>query len=111
MTNAHVIQAAVNVRVRREGFAEKFEAEVVAACPEMDLAVLTVADEGFWADEEVAVLASGLPRVGSSTTVVGSPTGGESRRGMPRRASRAALMPRRASRGSSDVSAGVERQL
>lgn len=42
VTNAHVIAQAVSVRVRREGYAEKFEARVFAVCPEMDLAVLTV---------------------------------------------------------------------
>lgn len=82
VTNAHVISQAVSVRVRREGDAQKFEARVHAVCPEMDLAVLTVADEAFWDDGDdggaaCARLSGALPRIGEATTVIGYPTGGE----------------------------------
>ncbi|KAH8063767.1 serine-type endopeptidase [Aureococcus anophagefferens] len=81
VTNAHVISQAVSVRVRREGDAQKFEARVHAVCPEMDLAVLTVADEAFGTTattETARARGSGaLPRIGEATTVIGYPTGGE----------------------------------
>jgi len=77
VTNAHVVASAVSVRVRREGFAEKTEARILAVCPEADLAVLTVAGDAFWAGEPVTRLAPALPVIGESTTVIGYPTGGE----------------------------------
>ena len=78
VTNSHVVANTISVRVRREGDTAKYVATVHALCPEMDLAILTVASEAFWgsADEpddaaSCAVrLSFKLPQVAATTLVL-----------------------------------------
>jgi S1-C subfamily serine protease len=59
MTNAHVVSGASFIQVRRFGSAEKFVARTVAISNEMDLAVLEVVTDGFFAKVLFFSFASG----------------------------------------------------
>jgi len=75
LTNAHVVSDQTFVQVRRAGMADKYVATVLAVCHELDLALLGVADEAFFAG--VTPLALGeLPTVGDAVTAYGFPVGG-----------------------------------
>jgi len=51
LTNAHVVNNAVTVYVRRPGSAKKWKAHVACAARQCDLALLSVADAAFWGGE------------------------------------------------------------
>ena len=48
MTNAHVISESKNLLVKRADRAQRYEARVLFAGHDCDLAVITVDDESFW---------------------------------------------------------------
>ena len=48
ITNSHVILSATFIEVRRHGESTKYTAEIVYIAADCDLALLSVADEGFW---------------------------------------------------------------
>jgi S1-C subfamily serine protease len=77
LTNAHSVEYASQVRVKRRGDDAKFLARVLAVGTECDIALLTVDDDAFW--EGVTPLEFGpLPRLQDPVVVVGHPVGGES---------------------------------
>ena len=88
LTNAHVVAFAVSVRACRFGESRKFVARVVAISHESDLALLEVADAGFWAarggdgaarggGDDAVALDERTPRITDETYVLGFPSGGE----------------------------------
>ena len=75
LTNAHVVSDHTFIRVRRAGQAEKYVAAVEAISHELDLAVLTVADEMFFRGAR-ALKIGDLPHVGETVSAYGFPRGG-----------------------------------
>jgi len=83
VTNAHCVEFARVIRMRREGADDKFQASLIAISHQVDLALLTVQDDEFWKtskeDERIAAVVLGdLPRMQQSVDVVGFPVGGDS---------------------------------
>ncbi len=76
LTNAHVVQHAVQVQVQAYQSSDKLNAKVVAITPEMDLAVLTLEDTSFFETHKPLALAEELPKAQDSVSVYGYPTGG-----------------------------------
>ncbi|RMZ56724.1 hypothetical protein APUTEX25_002813, partial [Auxenochlorella protothecoides] len=76
LTNAHCVDHHTQVKVKRRGSDAKYVASVLAVGQECDIAMLTVADEDFWAGLE-AVRFGALPRLQDSITVIGYPIGGD----------------------------------
>jgi S1-C subfamily serine protease len=76
LTNAHVVADAVSVEVKRSGRTRRFTAAVEHVCHPCDLALLTVAEEGFLEGVEPLAL-GGLPRLEDKVQVYGFPVGGE----------------------------------
>ena len=91
MTNAHSVEFATQVKVKRQGADTKVIAKVLAIGIECDMAMLAVEDEDFWrprsasakggtVDEEPGALClelGDLPALQDTVTVVGYPIGGE----------------------------------
>jgi S1-C subfamily serine protease len=91
LTNAHVVSNAVTVYVRRPGSAKKWPATVACVARQCDLALLRVADRGFWGggaagggggEAELPALrplhfAARVPQVQENLVVAGYPTGGD----------------------------------
>ena len=76
LTNAHSVDFATQVKVKRRGSDTKYVAQVLSIAPECDLAILTVEDATFW--EDVVPLQFGrLPRLQDDVIVVGYPIGGD----------------------------------
>jgi len=76
LTNAHVVEDATFIEVRRYGQPEKVVAEVCGYGETCDLALLSVEDPAFF--EKAKPLPIGpLPRLGDPVTVLGFPIGGE----------------------------------
>ncbi|PRW44318.1 protease Do-like 9 [Chlorella sorokiniana] len=75
-TNAHSVEYATQVQVKRRSDDTRFEARVVAAGRDCDLALLAVDDETFWENATFARF-GGLPAIRDRMTVVGFPIGGE----------------------------------
>lgn len=76
LTNAHAVSFHTVVRVKKRTSDAKYIASVLAIGEECDLALLTVADDEFWAD--VSPLSFGsLPSLQDAVVVVGYPLGGE----------------------------------
>lgn len=76
LTNAHLVDDAVGIEVKRAGSGEQFEAVVSFIGHDCDLALLAVADERFF--EGAAELRLGdLPAVNSQVQTYGFPVGGE----------------------------------
>ena len=76
VTNAHVVEFASTLQVRREGEAEKFEAHVVVVAHQVDLALLTVKKAAFWQDAAQLDLGPS-PRIQQEVHVLGYPEGGD----------------------------------
>ena len=76
LTNAHVVEDATFVEVRRYGQDRKVEAEVVGYGEECDLALLEVANHSFFRDAKAMPIGE-LPALGDPVTVLGFPIGGE----------------------------------
>ena len=76
LTNAHVVDDAVGVEVKRAGSGEQFEAAVSFVGHDCDLALLTVADEHFF-DGAVPLALGELPAVNADVQTYGFPVGGE----------------------------------
>ena len=77
LTNAHVVQYATQIFVQANGSTEKLVAHVGVVGPEVDLAVLRLEDEGFFAEHPALPLAEGIPHVKDKVTVYGYPVGGD----------------------------------
>ena len=76
VTNAHVVQQEVDVRVRKSGGTKKIKARCLVVAHTCDLALLTVDERTFW-DGLVPLEFGGLPRLYDSVKVVGYPMGGD----------------------------------
>jgi S1-C subfamily serine protease len=76
LTNAHVVEDATFIEVRRDDPAQKTVAEVVGYCETCDLALLSVEDSEFF-EEAKPIPIGKLPSLGDPVTVLGFPIGGE----------------------------------
>lgn len=84
VTNAHCVDAAVEIKVQRYQTEEKVVAKVLKQVIDCDLAVLFVPDETFWSvsegDEPAKLIPAlplgGLPKIQEAVRVVGYPVGG-----------------------------------
>ncbi|KAL1521992.1 hypothetical protein AB1Y20_021637 [Prymnesium parvum] len=77
MTNFHVIENAVDIRVTKSGLARRFAAHVVAAGPDVDLALLEVSDRSFFDGLAAVEWSELLPPLQSRVSVRGFPVGGK----------------------------------
>jgi len=77
LTNAHCVESATVVRIKKRGDDRKFIATVVAVGRECDLALLAVEDRAFFAGVVPIELGKQLPRLQDMVTVVGYPVGGD----------------------------------
>jgi S1-C subfamily serine protease len=78
LTNAHLVLYADEVFVQGGRGGEKIEAKVAAIGPGIDLAVLTLDDDTFFAKRPAISRASKLPEITSRVAVQGFPVGGTS---------------------------------
>jgi S1-C subfamily serine protease len=76
ITNAHVVANQTFIQVKRAGHAKKYMAKVEAVAHECDLAILTVADQAFFADTEPIGIGE-LAKIRDKVAVYGFPTGGD----------------------------------
>jgi S1-C subfamily serine protease len=76
LTNAHVVRYASQIYVQPNQSAERIPARVEAMTPSMDLAVLKLDDDSFFAKRGALPFAEELPRVKDNINVYGYPTGG-----------------------------------
>ncbi len=76
LTNAHVVRYASQIYVQPNQSADLIPARVEAMTPSMDLAVLKLDDESFFAKRGTLTFADELPRVKDAINVYGYPTGG-----------------------------------
>ncbi|MCP4369871.1 MAG: trypsin-like peptidase domain-containing protein, partial [Deltaproteobacteria bacterium] len=76
MTNAHVVANQTFIQVKRAGQAKKYVAKVEVVAHECDLAILTVADDDFFADTEPIGIGE-LAEVRDKVAVYGFPIGGD----------------------------------
>lgn len=82
ITNSHCVASSEVVFLQREDFPEPIVATVVEIARDMDLAVLTTEDAGFWANLAIRPVIdlddARLPYLSSRVRVVGYPMGGKS---------------------------------
>jgi S1-C subfamily serine protease len=76
LTNAHVVLYASQVQVQANQSGDKVSATVEAIAPGIDLAVLRLEDESFFAQRPALPRAARLPGVKDPVMVYGFPTGG-----------------------------------
>ena len=76
LTNAHVVEDAVNIEVKRAGMSEQFVATVAFIGHECDLALLKVDDSRFFEDTSPLELGE-MPEVQDNVQAYGFPIGGE----------------------------------
>ena len=78
LTNAHVVLYASQVQVQANEAGDKVAANVVAVAPGIDLAVLELEDNSFFASRPPILRASRLPQIKDAVLAYGYPTGGSS---------------------------------
>ena len=78
LTNAHVVNYASKVEVRAKEGGDKLPAKVIAIARGIDLAVLELEDNSFFANRVVPQRASVLPEVKDEVLAFGYPFGGNS---------------------------------
>lgn len=76
LTNAHVVANARFITIEKEGDARRYEAKVLFAAHDCDLAMLAVLDETFFEGTSALTLGP-VPDLDSTVTVVGYPIGGD----------------------------------
>jgi S1-C subfamily serine protease len=76
LTNAHVVSDQTFIQVRRAGKAKKYTAKVETIAHESDLAILTVADNSFFADVKPVEIGE-LAKFRDKAAVYGFPEGGD----------------------------------
>ena len=76
LTNAHVVSDATFIQVRRAGKVKKVTATITAIAHECDLAILTVADAGFFTGSRPLPLGT-LPHLSDKVSIYGFPEGGD----------------------------------
>jgi S1-C subfamily serine protease len=78
LTNAHAVLYASQVQVQANAAGDKVLASVVAIAPGIDLAVLKLDDESFFASHPPLARANKLPQIKDAVLAYGFPTGGTS---------------------------------
>jgi S1-C subfamily serine protease len=78
LTNWHVVAYASQVQVQANQGGDRISATVVAGAPGIDLAVLKLDDESFFATRKPPVRADVLPEIKDAVFAYGYPTGGSS---------------------------------
>jgi S1-C subfamily serine protease len=78
LTNAHVVNYASKVEVRAKEGGDKIPARVIAIARGIDLAVLELEDNAFFANRTAPTRASVLPEVKDEVLAYGYPLGGNS---------------------------------
>ena len=78
LTNAHVVNYASKVEVRAKEGGDKLPAKVIAIARGIDLAVLELEDNAFFANRTPPARASVLPEVKDEVLAYGYPLGGNS---------------------------------
>lgn len=78
VTNAHSVEHATLVQVKKPHGEEKYVANVLCIGHTCDLAVLEITDKDFWKQLVPLGITQGLPKLQDAVSVVGYPTGGES---------------------------------
>ena len=78
LTNAHVVGYASQVQIQANGAGDKIPATVLAISRGMDLALLKIDDESFFASHKAVPRANVLPDVRDAVLAYGYPTGGTS---------------------------------
>ncbi|HUI61437.1 MAG TPA: trypsin-like peptidase domain-containing protein, partial [Steroidobacteraceae bacterium] len=76
LTNAHVVLYASQVQIQANQAGDKLSASVVGVAPGIDLAVLKLDDESFFATHAPIARASTLPEIKDAVLAYGYPTGG-----------------------------------
>ena len=76
LSNAHVISDARFIEVQREGDPRKYEAKVLFAGHDCDLALLTVTDPAFFKDTRPLPFGKRMPSLKDEVIVLGYPMGG-----------------------------------
>ena len=76
LSNAHVVSDARFIEVQREGDPRKYEAKVLFAGHDCDLALLTVKDPAFFAGTRPLPFGRRLPSLNDAVIVLGYPMGG-----------------------------------
>ena len=82
LTNFHVVQDAIDVRLRKHGMSRRWRGKILACGPDVDLALLEVHEEeagkgdSFWSGVAPLEWHSSLPELQDSVHVNGFPTGG-----------------------------------
>ncbi|WP_257571940.1 S1C family serine protease [Janthinobacterium sp. UMAB-60] len=78
LTNAHVVGYASQVQIQANGAGDKIPATVLAISRGMDLALLKIDDDSFFASHKAVPRANVLPDVRDAVLAYGYPTGGTS---------------------------------
>ena len=78
LTNAHAVLYASQVQIQGTGAGDKISATVEAIAPGIDLAVLKLDDDGFFATHAPIARASAVPQIKDAVLAYGFPTGGTS---------------------------------
>jgi S1-C subfamily serine protease len=78
LTNAHAVLYASEVQIQGAGAGDKVSATVEAIAPGIDLAVLKLDDDSFFATHAPIARASELPQIKDAVLAYGFPTGGNS---------------------------------
>jgi len=78
LTNAHVVLYASQVQIQANQSGDKISATVVAVAPGIDLAVLKLDDDAFFASHAPLPRATQLPQIRDAVLAYGYPTGGAS---------------------------------
>lgn len=76
MTNAHVVAHATVVQVQKQDIPKKFRAAVLCIAHDLDLALVTVEDDGFWVGMSTGSFVEAMPELYSEVKAVGFPSGG-----------------------------------
>jgi S1-C subfamily serine protease len=76
LTNAHVVDGATFIQVRRAGLPEKHRARVLYVAHEADLALLAIDDPAFFQGTRPLAVGT-LPAMRQEVTVLGFPAGGD----------------------------------
>ena len=77
ITNAHVVQYASQIYVQASGSSERLAAKVLFAAPPIDLAILTVDNDAFFADHPALEVEAAIVREKTAVNVYGFPMGGD----------------------------------
>ena len=78
LTNAHVVTYASQVQIQASQAGDKLAASVAAVAPGIDLALLKLDDESFFASHAPLPRANTLPHIKDAVLTYGFPTGGTS---------------------------------